>query len=117
MADAVSGLRVLGVVLGIMASLPLITASYAENIKFDVCMGNGGGPSCASPKTIRYTCAEYRAIGGGGQATITTLGERYCKVYDANGQPKQMKYNVAVTYNVAGGECGWTLFTVNCIVD
>jgi len=107
-------LRALIAVFGIMTTL-MCVASSAQDIRFNVCMGNGGGPSCAGGSTVSLTCAEYRAIGGGGPATAPALGARLCKVYDANGKQRQLDYNVAHIYSKGGGECGWTLFTVICL--
>src|SRR5262245_2357975 len=105
-------LRLLGATSAMVAILCVDSA--AQNIMFNVCMGNGGGPSCAGGNTVTYTCAQYRAIGGGGEATPKALGERLCKVY-ADGQQKQLPYNVVHKFSKPGGECGWTLFTVTCL--
>ena len=86
----------------------------ADGLQFNVCMGNGGGPSCenSGPNTVRYTCAQYRAIGGGGAATPPALGERLCRISDPNGQQQQLPYSVVHLSSVGGGECGWTRFVV-----
>ena len=110
-----SDYRLIGAIVPVMALFSSI--SSAQNITVNVCMGNGGGPSCISKDTVNYTCAQYRAIGGGGTATETALGSRFCKVYDANGQQKQLPFNVVVKYDVGGGECGWTLFSVTCLTS
>ncbi len=73
-----------------------------------VCMGNGGGKpsSCTGGGVVNFTCAEYRAIGGGGEATRPTLAERFCGT---------LPFNVLHNFSVDGGECGWTGFTVSCL--
>ena len=106
-------LRLLATAASLMA-LTSVTCN-AQQLAFDVCMGNGGGPSCADKNTIVYTCADYRAIGAGGPATLKALGERLCKVFKANGEQQQLDYNVAHISSVPGGECGWTRFHVTCI--
>ena len=80
---------------------------------FNVCMGNGGGASCNGPNITSYTCAQYKAIGGGSAQTYSTLGQRFCK-YTDNGTKRVSPYKVIVTYDVGGGECGWTNFKVTC---
>jgi hypothetical protein len=97
----------------ILAFLCTISPAHAQT--FNVCMGNGGGQSCDGPGTIRYSCAEYRAIGGGGAATPPALGQRLCRYFDANNQEQQMPYSFAHIYSRGGGECGWTLFVVTCL--
>jgi hypothetical protein len=80
---------------------------------FRVCTGNGGGESCAAGADAYLTCAEYRAIGGGAQATYDTLGKRFCQYKDGDKtvlMPNQVIHN----FSRAGGECGWTGFTVVC---
>jgi hypothetical protein len=106
--------RVLSATSGIMAFWFAFSTARAD-IKFNVCMGNGGGPSCSASGTVTYTCAQYNAIGGGADATYKALGDRFCKYYDANGQQQQMPYSVVHLSSVAGGQCGWTLFTVTCL--
>jgi hypothetical protein len=79
---------------------------------FSVCMGNGGGPSCAGDQ-VYYTCDQYNAIGGGAQRTYTELGNKLCK-YNDNGQEKNGNANVVHLSSVGGGQCGWTRFLVTC---
>ena len=110
----VSLLRHLVVVPGILA-LTCAPSAAQQGLTFNVCMGNGGGPSCAGGGAVTYTCSEYRAIGGGGPATPQALGERLCKIFDASGQQKQLPYSVVHISSVGGGECGWTLFRVTCL--
>jgi hypothetical protein len=71
-----------------------------------VCMGNGGGPSCAGRADVVYNCATYRGMGGGSQVTVDTLKQRFCDSAD--------KGKVTLIYDVGGGECGWTAFKVTC---
>jgi hypothetical protein len=71
-----------------------------------VCMGNGGGASCAGRADVVYNCAIYRGMGGGSQATVDTLKQRFCESSD--------KSKVTLIYDVGGGECGWTAFKVTC---
>jgi hypothetical protein len=104
-----------GGTLGMIALACALSAAHADDLKFNVCMGNGGGTSCEAPGTVRYTCAEYKAIGGGGAATPPALGQRLCRYFDAQGQQQQMPYSVAHIYSRSGGECGWTLFLVTCL--
>lgn len=80
---------------------------------FKICTGNGGGPSCISGSTGYYTCAQYSAIGGGGQSTYDILGRRFC-AYMEGGKPKVAPYKVIAAPSRSGGECGWTEFTVTC---
>jgi len=95
------------------AGFLFICGAHADDLKFNVCMGNGGGPSCGGKGNIVYSCDQYRAIGGGGDRTPRALGERLCKVFGANGE-RQLDYNVVHVSSEPGGECGWTLFTVTC---
>ena len=111
MRGFVTALRLLGATAGITALF--CATSGAQTITLEVCMGNGGGPSCAGRNTINYTCSEYRAIGGGGPETGRALGERLCTVFTPNG-PKRLHSDVIPISNRAGGECGWTLFRVTC---
>ena len=91
--------------LSIIALMTLLcNTSTAQNFK--VCMGNGGGPSCIMENTLNYTCDQYRAIGGGGLETKRALQARLC--------PNRLA-NITVKSDVAGGECGWTLFEVECL--
>jgi hypothetical protein len=106
--------RVLSTVCGMTVFWGAMSTANAD-IKFNVCMGNGGGPSCSGSSTVTYTCDQYNAIGGGSQQTIKVLGERFCKYYDVNGQQQQMPYNVVHLSSVSGGQCGWTLFSVICL--
>jgi len=99
---------------GVIAILCVSCEANAQDLKFNVCMGNGGGASCEGGNTVRYTCSQYKAIGGGGPATPKALGERLCKIYKPDGKEDQLSYNIAHIYSRPGGECGWTLFTVTC---
>lgn len=85
----------------------------APTQSYKVCAGNGGGPSCQANAAAYYTCAQYRSIGGGAQATYDTLGRRLCE-YQKDGQSALAPYKVLHDFSVAGGECGWTGFTVIC---
>ena len=78
-----------------------------------VCMGNGGGPSCAGGADAVYNCDAYSAMGGGSKLTYDTLAQRFCQ-YNDNGTIKTYPNQVIVTYNVGGGQCGWTAFQVTC---
>jgi hypothetical protein len=80
---------------------------------YKICMGNGGGPSCAGGATAVYNCATYRGMGGGAKVTYDTLANMFCS-YDDNGTTKVWPHKVIVTYDVGGGECGWTAFQVTC---
>jgi hypothetical protein len=75
----------------------------------NICAGNGGGASCLGPGVVAYTCDEYNAIGGGGDATYNTFNKRFC-----NGGPETAKINVRHNFSRGGGQCGWTSFTVIC---
>jgi hypothetical protein len=75
----------------------------------NICAGNGGGASCLGPSVVAYTCAEYRAIGGGADATYKAFNDRFCQ---GKGDPKK---NVRHNFSREGGECGWTSFTVTCL--
>jgi hypothetical protein len=85
----------------------------AATKSFKVCAGNGGGPSCQATSDAYYTCAQYRNIGGGAQTTYDTLGKRFCE-YKQDGNSILAPYKVLHDFSVAGGECGWTGFTVIC---
>jgi predicted negative regulator of RcsB-dependent stress response len=74
----------------------------------NICVGNGGGASCLGPGVVAYTCAEYKLIGGGGDATYDTFNKRFCQ---GKGDSKT---NVRHNFSIDGGECGWTSFTVAC---
>jgi hypothetical protein len=78
-----------------------------------VCMGNGGGPSCAVGADAVYNCTTYKGIGGGSQLTADTLAEWFCQ-YNDNGTMLVAPHKVIPIYNVDGGECGWTMFQVTC---
>ncbi len=78
-------------------------------VPINVCMGNGGGDSCRGLGVVAYTCSEFRAIGGGGDATLAALNRRFC-----NAGPETAQKNVRHNYSRGGGECGWTSFTVTC---
>lgn len=94
-----------------------IQQTAPSGLQFNVCVGEGGGPSCetAAPNTVRYTCEQYSAIGSGGPATAPALGERLCKISGANGQQQQLQYSVVHLSSVPGGQCGWTRFVVTCL--
>jgi hypothetical protein len=85
----------------------------AQTQSFKVCAGNGGGPSCQATAAAYYTCDQYRNIGGGAQVTYDTLGKRFCE-YKQDGKSILAPYKVLHDFSVAGGECGWTGFTVIC---
>jgi hypothetical protein len=85
----------------------------APTQSFKVCAGNGGGPSCQATAAAYYTCDQYRSIGGGAQITYDTLGNRFCE-YKQDGKSTLAPYRVLHDFSVAGGECGWTGFTVIC---
>jgi hypothetical protein len=98
----------------IVLLLGSISVVSAEEMKFQVCMGNGDGPSCQAGANASYTCAEYNAVGSGGAQTKRELGKRFCTYYDG-GREKQIPFRVALISSRPGGECGWTLFTVTCL--
>jgi hypothetical protein len=81
--------------------------------EFKVCMGNGGGPSCVSGSSADFNCNAYRQMGGGSKQTYDALSQRFC-AYEDNGVPKVAPSRITVTYDVGGGECGWTAFQVIC---
>jgi hypothetical protein len=97
----------------IMALFCAVSAAYAADPRFNVCMGNGGGPSCAAGSALTLTCDEYKKIGGGGPQTPPALGARLCNYYK-DGKQEQLPFSVAHIYSRGGGECGSTLFTVTC---
>jgi hypothetical protein len=81
--------------------------------EFKVCMGNGGGPSCAAGADALYNCDSYSGIGGGSKLTYDTLAHRFCE-YNDNGSIRLAPNTVNVIYDVGGGQCGWTAFKVVC---
>jgi hypothetical protein len=81
--------------------------------EFNVCMGNGGGQSCAAGADAVYNCDTYNAMGGGSQRTLDLLVKNFCE-YNDNGTLKLAPNKVIVTYDVGGGQCGWTGFRVIC---
>jgi hypothetical protein len=87
------------------AAIPPTLGRFAP---VNICVGNGGGAACLAPGVVTYTCAEYNAIGGGGEATYDSFNRRFCQ---GKGDPKT---NVRHNFSVGGGECGWTSFTVAC---
>jgi len=78
-----------------------------------VCVGNGGGPSCAIGSAAYYTCAQFDDISGHGRWTNEALGKQFCQYTDA-GVTILAPYKVIRNFNVSGGQCGWTGFTVTC---
>lgn len=80
---------------------------------YRICMGNGGGQSCTAGADATYTCDVYNKMGGGNQATRDALVKRFCEYKD--GDKTVLALNqITVTANRAGGQCGWTEFTVVC---
>jgi hypothetical protein len=100
-----------------MALLFAVPATWADDIKFNVCMGNGGGPSCAGGSNVTLSCDEYNKIGGGGPPTAPALGARLCNYFDKDGTRQQLPFSVAHIYSRGGGQCGWTLFQVTCFTQ
>jgi len=86
------------------AVLLVINAAAPRRI-IKVCMGNGGGSSCLNGANASYDCNAYNNMGGGAPRTIEILKQMFCQ----NGSS-----TVVNTYNVGGGQCGWTEFTVTC---
>ena len=80
---------------------------------FKVCMGNGGGPNCLSGADAVFSCASYRVMGGGAKYTYDEVAKKFC-AYSDNGATRIYPNKVDVTYDVGGGECGWTAFRVVC---
>jgi hypothetical protein len=99
-------LRSLGAAFVVNAFLCSIGNSQ-EVTTIQICVGSGGlsPPWCEQAKLF-YSCQEYRTIGGGSAATVSILKQKFCK--------DSRSAKVTVPYDVAGGECGWTLFNVNC---
>jgi hypothetical protein len=92
---------------------PPPSSPRAQQKVIKVCMGNGGGPSCAVGADVVYDCQMYEGIGRGSQLTVDTLSQLFCQYYD-NGTMKIAHHKVIPIYNVAGGECGLTMFQVTC---
>ncbi len=113
----VTALRMLIAISGMTMLFCRAPIAQADDLRFNVCMGNGGGPSCAGGANVTLSCAQYRAIGGGGPETPPALGARLCNYYDRDGTRRQFPFNVAHIYSRGGGECGWTLFTVTCFTS
>lgn len=86
---------------------------YRLRTEYKVCMGNGGGPSCASGADAVFNCDTYSKMGGGAPVTYDILAHKFCD-YSDNGTIKLAPHKVDVTYNVGGGQCGWTAFRVIC---
>ncbi|SFO74232.1 hypothetical protein SAMN05216330_104451 [Bradyrhizobium sp. Ghvi] len=74
----------------------------------NICVGSGGGASCLGPGVVAYSCADYSSIGGGADSTYDAFNKRFCQ---GRGDPK---VNVRHNFSIAGGQCGWTSFTVTC---
>ncbi len=70
-----------------------------------VCYGEGGGPSCKNSGSYVYNCQTLSNIGGGAPTTYAYLKKTFCG---------EEPGNVVNTYNVGGGHCGWTEFTITC---
>jgi hypothetical protein len=85
----------------------------SETKTYKVCMGNGGGPNCLSGSNASYNCNFYNGVGGGAPKTYEWLAEQFCK-YNDSGTIKTAAHHVSVTYDVGGGQCGWTAFQVDC---
>jgi hypothetical protein len=67
----------------------------------------------AAGADVYLTCAQYRAIGAGSQATVNAFGKQFCEYFD-NGQKILAPFKVTHDFSVGGGECGWTGFHVIC---
>lgn len=80
---------------------------------YRICMGNGGGQSCTAGADATYTCDVYNKMGGGNQATRDALVRRFCEYKDGD-KTVLAPNQITVTANRAGGQCGWTEFTVVC---
>ena len=78
-----------------------------------VCVGNGGGESCAASADTRLSCAEYSSNGGGSQRTLQWLGKLVCDSPRSD-DGKPTPYRVIHELSAGGGQCGWTSFTVIC---
>lgn len=81
--------------------------------RYKVCVGNGGGPSCANGVDAYYTCDEYDKIGAGGAKTQEILVKQFCE-YTEDGKLQIAPSKFIHNYSAGGGQCGWTSFTVIC---
>jgi hypothetical protein len=90
---------------------PTVAARPTQSFK--VCMGNGGGPSCAGGANAYFTCDQYNAIGGGAKSTYDTLAKKFCE-YQEGGKAILGPNKVIVNSSLGGDQCGWTTFTVVC---